>query len=106
VSSYDIINNHASSSLTPPSLFVCRSDVAYIAEQLGPALAEKKEAVMAQFVKADTAGAGSISYEKFQEAFAAADMELNDQVLITLLRRFDLNRDGHVAYNELMMIAK
>lgn len=82
------------------------SDIAYIAEQLGPVLGEKKEAIFSGLAKADPHGTGAVSYEKLQEILAATDMELNDQVLITLMRRFDLNRDGNVAYNELLMLAK
>ena len=33
------------------------------------------------------------------------DMELNDQVLITLMRRFDLNKEGLVDYKGFMGMA-
>ena len=31
-------------------------------------------------------------------------MELNDQVLISLMRRFDLNKDGNIAYEDLLKL--
>ena len=40
-----------------------------------------------------------------QDALSANDMELNDQVLITLMRRYDLNKDGSIAYKDLMALA-
>jgi hypothetical protein len=82
------------------------SDMAYIAEQLGPVLREKKHMIQAELAQADPHGTGAVSYETLQQVLTAADMELNDQVLITLMRRFDLNRDGNVAYNELLMLAE
>jgi len=78
------------------------SDVGYIAEQLAPVVKEKKATLAAKFVAADAGATGFVSYEVLQDALAANDMELNDQVLITLMRRFDLNKDGSIAYNDLL----
>ena len=78
------------------------SDVGYIAEQLAPVVKEKKSALGSKFVEADKAASGFVSYEVLQDALAGNDMELNDQVLITLMRRFDLNKDGNIAYNDLL----
>ena len=36
---------------------------------------------------------------------SANDMELNDQVLITLMRRYDLNKDGNVNYKDMLSLA-
>jgi hypothetical protein len=58
----------------------------------------------AKFDAADKAGSGMVSYEVFQDALASEDMDLNDQVLITLMRRFDLNKDGNIAYVDLLGI--
>merc|ERR1719424_2767211 len=73
------------------------SDVGYIAEQLAPVVKEKKSALGSKFVEADKAASGFVSYEVLQDALAG-----NDQVLITLMRRFDLNKDGNIAYNDLL----
>jgi len=80
------------------------SDIAYIAEQLTPVVKEKKDALMAAFKEADVAGTGFVSYEILQDKLAANDMELNDQVLISLMRRFDLNKDGNIAYEDLLKL--
>merc|ERR1712150_63843 len=78
------------------------SDIAYIAEQLAPVVKEKKEVLKAKFKEADVASSGFVSYEILQDILAGCDMELNDQVLISLMRRFDLNKDGNIAYNDLL----
>merc|ERR1711967_34195 len=80
------------------------SSLAYIAEQLGPVLKEKSEALNASFAAADPSSCGKISYETFQDVLGANDMELNDQVLITLMRRFDVNKDGNICYSDLMKL--
>jgi hypothetical protein len=80
------------------------SDTGYIAEQLAPVVKEKRAALMEKFIAADSGGTGMVSYEVLQDALAANDMELNDQVLITLMRRFDLNKDGNIAYNDLLSL--
>jgi len=56
------------------------------------------------FAAADAAGTGLVSYETLQDVLSANDMELNDQVLITLMRRYDLNKDGNIAYKDLMSL--
>ena len=78
------------------------SSIAYICEQAAPVLAEKREALLADFAAADPSESGYVNYEPFQAALAGAGMELNDQVLVTLLRRFDVRKDGTVSYRELM----
>jgi hypothetical protein len=80
------------------------SDIHYISEQLRPVLKEKTEALMTAFAAEDPADSGLISYEVLQDCLSANDMELNDQVLITLMRRYDVNKDGTVAYKDLMSI--
>jgi Ca2+-binding EF-hand superfamily protein len=67
-------------------------------------LKEKTEALMTAFAAEDPADSGLISYEVLQDCLSANDMELNDQVLITLMRRYDVNKDGTVAYKDLMSI--
>ena len=78
------------------------SSIAYICEQAAPVLAEKREALLADFAASDPSESGYVNYEPFQAALAGAGMELNDQVLVTLLRRFDVHKDGTVSYRELM----
>lgn len=80
------------------------SSLGYIAEQLGPVLAEKSGGLNAAFAAADASSTGKVSYETFQDILGANDMELNDQVLITLMRRFDLNKDGNISYADLMTL--
>ena len=80
------------------------SDIHYIAEQLAPFLKEKYAALNGAFAVADPPGTGVVSYEVLQDVLSANDMELNDQVLITLMRRYDLNKDGDIAWKDLMAL--
>jgi hypothetical protein len=80
------------------------SDLSYIADQLAPVVSEKSAALLQKFKEADVDNTGMVSYETLQDALASCDMELNDQVLITLMRRFDLSKDGNVAYIDLLQI--
>jgi hypothetical protein len=80
------------------------SDINYIAEQLAPVLKEKYNTLNSSFDQADPSGIGLVSYEVLQDVLSANDMELNDQVLITLMRRYDLNKDGNIAYKDLMVL--
>ena len=81
------------------------SDINYIAEQLGPVLKEKKGVLEAAFKVADAAETGFIPYEALQDILSENDMDLNDQVLITLMRRYDLMKDGNIKYADLMSLA-
>ena len=81
------------------------SDISYIAEQLGPVLKEKKTPLEGALVAADPSGSGFVTYEALQDILSENDMDLNDQVLITLMRRFDLNKDGNIKYTDLMSLA-
>ena len=56
------------------------------------------------FKLADPNGSGLVSYEVLQETLMKCDMELNDQVLITLMRRFDLSKDGNIAWMDFCML--
>jgi len=82
------------------------SDLSYIAEQLAPVLQQKAEELTAYFKGEDEGGSGFVSYEVLQSALAAYDMELNDQVLITLMRKYDYSKDGTVAYADLISLAQ
>jgi len=82
------------------------SDLGYIASQLQPVMSDKAVVMAEAFSAADPGKTGLISYEMLQEALMKCDMELNDQVLITLMRRFDLSKDGNIAWQELLMLAK
>ena len=81
------------------------SDINYIAEQLGPVLKEKKAVLMPAFKVADAAESGFIPYEALQDILSENDMDLNDQVLITLMRRYDLMKDGNIKYEDLMSLS-
>ena len=81
------------------------SDVNYIAEQLGPVLKEKASVLSPAFEAADPSGTGFVSYETLQDVLSENDMDLNDQVLITLMRRYDYNKDGNIKYSDMMMLA-
>merc|ERR1719181_1839442 len=80
------------------------SDINYIAEQLGPVLKEKSGALIASFKVADPAATGFVSYDALQDILSENDMELNDQVLITLMRRYDYGKNGNIKYADLMML--
>jgi len=82
------------------------SNVGYICDQLAPVLKEKRDVLHAGFSGADAGASGMVSYEVMQDVMVGNDMELNDQVLITLLRRFDLNKDGNINYNDLLKLAE
>ena len=81
------------------------SDLAYISEQLAPVLKEKKGQLGSAFQAADPSSSGFVSYETLQDVLSENDMELNDQVLITIMRRYDLNKDGNIAYNDFLTLA-
>merc|ERR1712167_359745 len=81
------------------------SDISYIAEQLGPVLKEKAAALGAAFKGADPSETGFVSYDVLQDILAENDMELNDQVLITLMRRYDYNKDGNIKWVDFMSLA-
>jgi len=81
------------------------SDMGYIASQLMPVMAEKKEVLAAAFQAADPNSTGYVSYEVMQEVLMKCDMELNDQVLISLMRRYDLGKDGNINWADYMMLA-
>jgi len=81
------------------------SDINYIAEQLAPVLKEKASVLAPALKAADPAGTGFVSYEMLQDILSENDMDLNDQVLITLMRRYDYNKDGNIKYDDMMMLA-
>jgi len=81
------------------------SNLGYIVEQLKPVLAEKASSLIAAFAAADAGSSGLVSYEAFQEVLSGNDMELNDQVLITIMRRFDLDKNGMISWKHFMSIA-
>jgi len=81
------------------------SDINYICEQLGPVLKEKAPMLSAAMKAADPTGSGFVSYDALQDILSENDMELNDQVLITLMRRFDYHKDGNIKYDDLMALA-
>ena len=80
------------------------SDMGYITSQLAPVMAEKKALLEEAFKAADVNGTGLVSYEVLQEVRMKCDMELNDQVLITTMRRYDLAKDGNISWVELTML--
>jgi hypothetical protein len=82
------------------------SDIAYIAEQLGPVIKENAEVLLPKFKAADANGTGLVTYEILQDALTDNKMELNDQVLITLMRRFDINKDGTINYNDFLALGR
>ena len=81
------------------------SDMGYIASQLMPVMAEKRALLEEAFKAADVNGTGLVSYEVLQEVLMKCDMELNDQVLISLMRRYDLGKDGNINWQDFMMLA-
>jgi len=82
------------------------SDISYITEQLGPVLKEKMSVIMPLLKEMEhPSKPGFVSYESFQDVLADNDMELNDQVLITLMRRYDYGKDGYINYGDLMLLA-
>merc|ERR1712167_311212 len=46
----------------------------------------------------------TISYDLLQDVLSENDMELTDQVLITMMRRFDLNKDGNISYPDFLSL--
>ena len=73
-------------------------------EELRGPLGEKRAALLEAFAAVDTGGTGEVGYEVIQDALSSNDLELNDQVLITLMRRFDTDHTGMVKYNELLSV--
>lgn len=80
------------------------SDMGYITSQLTPVMAEKKALLEEACKVADPNGSGLVSYEVLQEVLMKCDMELNDQVLITIMRRYDLAKDGNINWQEFVML--
>uniref|UniRef100_A0A7S4B0V8 EF-hand domain-containing protein n=1 Tax=Chrysotila carterae TaxID=13221 RepID=A0A7S4B0V8_CHRCT len=81
------------------------SNLQYIAEQLVPVLAEKRESLIGAFKSHDPSDSGAVGYEAFQDVLSQHEMELNDQVLITLLRKFDRDACGAVSYMDFLDMA-
>ena len=64
-----------------------------------------KTGLDAAFKAADAGDTGFVSYDILQDILSENDMELNDQVLITLMRRYDYAKDGNIKYLDLMALA-
>ena len=54
------------------------------------------------FTAFDRDGNGWISREEFKEALKEMKLDVTEQEIVTLMRRFDLDNDGHVSYEELV----
>jgi len=78
------------------------SDIGYINENLKPAMGEKGAEIQAAFQACDASGAGFVTYDDLQNCLSKCGLELNDQALITIMRRWDLNKDGTIAYKEFL----
>jgi len=81
------------------------SNIENIAEQLVPAMKGRLQALEEGFKTVDPNGTGQISYAEFQDLLAANELELNDQVLITLMRQFDKEQNGSIHYAEFLSLA-
>ena len=80
------------------------SDLQYISDQLRAPLLEKRATLLETLALADPDGTGTVTYDVVQQALSECDLELNDQVLITLLRRYDTDHTGDIKYNELLAL--
>jgi hypothetical protein len=80
------------------------SDLQYISDQLRAPLNEKKQALLDALQKMDPDNTGTVSYDVVQQVLSENDLELNDQVLITLLRRYDTQHTGDINYVELLAL--
>jgi Ca2+-binding EF-hand superfamily protein len=81
------------------------SDIEYIYQQLRAALDGEGRAKLAQrFAVKDVEGAGYLSYGPFQAALVEAGLELQDQALITIMRRHHAGDPSKaaVAYQQLL----
>ena len=88
-----------------PDAPLVEADVTGSASAFAAVLKEKKAALEAAFAKEDPDASGFISYDTLQDALSAQDMELNDQVLITLMRRYDTYKNGSINYKDFLGLA-
>jgi len=65
-------------------------------------MGEKGAEIQAAFQACDASGAGFVTYDDLQNCLSKCGLELNDQALITIMRRWDLNKDGTIAYKEFL----
>merc|ERR1711988_241923 len=79
------------------------SDIKYINENLHPVVAEKASELKAKFDGLDSAKAGAVSYDQLREVLEACEIQLNDQALITILRRFDHDGSGMINIEEFLL---
>ena len=87
-----------------PEKMSCSASYETKPEPAGSAAA-KAAALGAAFKGADPSETGFVSYDVLQDILAENDMELNDQVLITLMRRYDYNKDGNIKWVDFMSLA-
>merc|ERR1711988_816809 len=77
-------------------------DEQYVSDNLKPVLTTKAEEIKSAFEALDRDSNGYVSYDEFREVLMANGIDLNDQALITLFRRWDLDGDGRVSYAEFL----
>lgn len=78
------------------------SDIKYINDNLHPVVAEKAALLKGKFDALESAQSGSVSYDELRDALETCEIQLNDQALITILRRFDHDGSGMVSIEEFM----
>merc|ERR1711907_363755 len=75
------------------------SNLEYIKSQLQPPMQAVLEKLKEAFGDAET-----VSYVTFQEILSKNELEHNDQVLITILRECDENRDGNIKVSKFLSL--
>ena len=80
------------------------SSMDFIREQLEPVFTDKMTELVSAMEAADDSSSGHLPYVKLHEALNSSGVHLSDQVLITLLRRYDTSRNGRVCYSDVLSL--
>jgi Ca2+-binding EF-hand superfamily protein len=82
-----------------------QSDVFAIIEKMKEHM-PNPAAIKKGFAKYDKDGNGTLSVSEFREAALSLGMNLTEQEVLTVVRRYDLNGDGVVSYDEFVLALK
>jgi hypothetical protein len=82
-----------------PQLF-SYSDVDAITKKIKAIITERKQDMQAAFKAFDSDNSGHINLEEFRNAMIDMELGLAEQEIYTLMRRYDLDDDGKISYDE------